>query len=600
MSRVLLLSVLGCCLAVAQTTKIDLQNQSRGVDFSAAPYTKPVKTGTALPATCSTGEAYLLTTAVPGANFFVCTATNTWTLQGASGGVTDHSKLTHLDFASSGHTGFQPAIGYTPIDAATLAQPNGPAKLGSDGKILPSELPATTSGLAVAFSTEQATGNGSPAFNLTGTPLSGSLTITVNGQVQEAGALADYTLSGMQVTFTTSSTPKSGDRISFRYAVATGAGTLDVAFAIDSAAGTGAQAAFNLSSAPLAGSLMVSVNGQVQEPGAQADYTLSGSTVTFNSASIPPSGARISFHYGYSTSGGNTGGQISMSQLPAGIPNGLATLGGDGKVLAAQLPASQGGGSGGGGTQTFSTPGATTWTVPNGVSRVFVQVWAGGGGGAGSYWGSGTGGGGGGYAEAWCPVTAGATVNLTVGAGGIAGIGGTSPGIGGDSLFGACAHATGGGEGVAKDNAYFPGKDASMPNGYYLDANNGGAFRPLSFVLAGNGCFSCIPSRNDQGGAGAIYVGVDLPGSAGSMSIFGGGGGGSGANANTTTNQAGGAGGTSARGGNGGNGSAVSNGVATACTAGTAPGGGGGGGAWNGSVVGNGCAGARGQVTIWW
>ena len=75
---------------VAQQTKVDLQNQARGIDFTNAQYTKPAKTGTALPATCSTGEAFVLTTASAGANFFLCTATNTWTVQGgiAGGDVT--------------------------------------------------------------------------------------------------------------------------------------------------------------------------------------------------------------------------------------------------------------------------------------------------------------------------------------------------------------------------------------------------------------------------------------------------------------------------------------------------------------------------------
>jgi hypothetical protein len=598
MSRVLLFSVLSCCLGTAQTTKIDLQNQSRGVDFSAAPYTKPVKTGSALPPTCSTGEAYLLTTAVPGANFFVCTATNTWSLQGA-GGATDHSQLTHLDYSSSGHTGFQPALGYTPMNPATLGLPNGPAKLGSDGKVLASELPAATSGLAVAFATEQFTGDGSrKLFTVTALPLSGSLTASLNGQVQEEGLLADYTVIGPNVTFATSSAPQSGDRISFRYSFATGLGTLDVAYALDTASGNGSQSTFNLSFTPLAGSLMVAVNGQILEPGDLADYTMvGGNSVKFNGAALPASGVRISFRYGYSSTG-NPGGLIVMSQLPAAIPNGLATLGSDGKVPASQLPAGQGGG-GGGGTQTFTTPSTTTWTVPSGTSRVFVQVWASGGGGAGAYYASGVGGGGGGYAEAWCPVTAGAIVSIVVGAGGAAGMGGTPPGIGGDSNFGTCAHALGGGEGLQKDNGYYPGKDAAMPGGYYLNGSTG-SFYTYAFIRAGNPCNECLPSRNDQGGSGANYANVDFPGLPGSIGLYGGGGGGSGANANATPNQAGGAGGTSSRGGNAGNGGAIVYGTATGCTAGSAPGGGGGGGAWDGSNVGNGCAGARGQVTLWW
>ena len=599
MSRVILLSVLGCCLVAAQTTKIDLQNQSRGVDFSAAPYTKPAKTGTALPPTCSTGEAYVLTTAAPGSNLFICTATNTWSLQGpgGSGGVTDHSQLTHLDYASSGHTGFQPALGYTPINSTTLAQPNGPAKLGSDGKILPSELPAATSGLAVAFATEQATGDGVQSiFNLAGTPLAGSLTVTINGQIQEAGPLMDYTLSGAIVTFAVPSIPPNGARISFRYAVSTGSGTPTVAFATDPATGNGSQTTFNLSSTPLSGSLIVAVNGQVREPGAQADYTQSGNTVTFYGSSVPANGARISFRYGYSINGGS-GGQILMSQLPAGIPNGLATLGSDGKVPASQLPAAQSGGSGG--TQSFTTPGATTWTVPSGVTRLFVQAWAGGGGGNASYYGSGGGGGGGGYAEGWCVVTPGDTPSVIVGAGGVAGVGSGAAGAGGDSSFASCVHAVGGG-GSDLAHTLYPGKNALMPNGYYLNSATGNPFFPYASI-GGSGCSMCFPSRNDQGGIGAYGPGHNNPGNAGGIAYYGGGGGGSGSDVTTAGDtQAGGPGGLSSFGGNGGNGGNVVSGVASACTPGAAPAGGGGGGSWDGTNIANGCAGARGQVTLWW
>jgi hypothetical protein len=80
-----ILTILGVAImsATAQT-KVDLRNQARGVDFSAASYTKPARTGAALSATCSTGEAFVLMSAAPGSNFFICTATNTWTLQGSA------------------------------------------------------------------------------------------------------------------------------------------------------------------------------------------------------------------------------------------------------------------------------------------------------------------------------------------------------------------------------------------------------------------------------------------------------------------------------------------------------------------------------------
>jgi hypothetical protein len=76
-------------LAVVLTaqTKLDLRNQSRTVDFQSATYTKPLKSGATLPTSCSQGELYFLTAAVPGSNIYACTTTNVWSVQsGAAGG----------------------------------------------------------------------------------------------------------------------------------------------------------------------------------------------------------------------------------------------------------------------------------------------------------------------------------------------------------------------------------------------------------------------------------------------------------------------------------------------------------------------------------
>ena len=67
---------------LAAQTQVDLRTQTKNVDFSGAPTTKPVKAGTALPATCSTNELFFKTNAAPGGNLYFCTATNTWTQSG--------------------------------------------------------------------------------------------------------------------------------------------------------------------------------------------------------------------------------------------------------------------------------------------------------------------------------------------------------------------------------------------------------------------------------------------------------------------------------------------------------------------------------------
>jgi hypothetical protein len=66
------------CGTVAAQTRIDLGGQGRNYDFSNAILTKPFKTATVLPASCSVGETVFLTTATPGQNLNGCVATNTW------------------------------------------------------------------------------------------------------------------------------------------------------------------------------------------------------------------------------------------------------------------------------------------------------------------------------------------------------------------------------------------------------------------------------------------------------------------------------------------------------------------------------------------
>ena len=75
--------------ASAQTT-IDLpsqvRTQGRNLDFSAAGATKPMKTGTTLPSSCSVGEMFFKTDAPSGSNLYGCAVANSWTVQ-ASGGT---------------------------------------------------------------------------------------------------------------------------------------------------------------------------------------------------------------------------------------------------------------------------------------------------------------------------------------------------------------------------------------------------------------------------------------------------------------------------------------------------------------------------------
>jgi hypothetical protein len=78
-------TILACVASWAGgQTLIDLRTQSKSVDFSGANSTRPIKTGTTLPAVCSVGEMFFKSDAAPGVNLYACTAQNSWTV--ASGG----------------------------------------------------------------------------------------------------------------------------------------------------------------------------------------------------------------------------------------------------------------------------------------------------------------------------------------------------------------------------------------------------------------------------------------------------------------------------------------------------------------------------------
>ena len=81
-STIIVLSglLLGCAVGSAQTL-LNLRDQARNADFSNSMHTKPMKTGTVLPAVCTVGEMYFKTDAPDGKNLYGCTADNVWSLQ---------------------------------------------------------------------------------------------------------------------------------------------------------------------------------------------------------------------------------------------------------------------------------------------------------------------------------------------------------------------------------------------------------------------------------------------------------------------------------------------------------------------------------------
>ncbi len=66
------------CTGLMAQTQIQMGTQAREINFSGAPYTRPVKTGTTLPATCNVGDMFFKVDTPPGRNLYGCAVTNTW------------------------------------------------------------------------------------------------------------------------------------------------------------------------------------------------------------------------------------------------------------------------------------------------------------------------------------------------------------------------------------------------------------------------------------------------------------------------------------------------------------------------------------------
>ncbi len=214
-----------------------------------------------------------------------------------------------------------------------------------------------------------------------------------------------------------------------------------------------------------------------------------------------------------------------------------------------------------------------TFTVPTGVTQIFVYACGGGGGGGGgssTTGGSGSGGGGGWGAIPFtlmASVTPGAVLNVTIGAAGTSGAANTVGGVGGDTILSSVGTWKGAPGGDAPNASSVITTGTIAPSGVFARGGWGGI--SSGSPPGGIGGYS----MNYAGGAGGTCSG----------SGSGGGGGGSGYGQ-------GAAGGNSATaGGNAGTSAAVNTGA-----------GGGGGGGAGGASAGAGGTGGTGVMFIWW
>lgn len=179
------------------------------------------------------------------------------------------------------------------------------------------------------------------------------------------------------------------------------------------------------------------------------------------------------------------------------------------------------------GMVVLSAVGVSSWTVPDGVTRVKVTVTGGGGGSGGigvtnaTTVGVSGGGGAGGTAIRIVDLTGISSVSVTIGAGGAAGIAGnTSGGNGGASSFGAFASASGGG--------FSTGVTISGGNASSLGGSGGGATGGDLNLQGGDGTSAIAIGGElapvNHGNGGASYWGGGARNSASSL-LYGTGGG---------------------------------------------------------------------------
>lgn len=133
-------------------------------------------------------------------------------------------------------------------------------------------------------------------FTASQTPIPSTLLVFLNGFYQAPGG-NDYTLSGLTISFINA--PTTGDLIWLEYFFTPITAGAQATYASEAPSGTpnNILVTFNLTITPRTNSLVLFLNGNLQKPGIA--YSLSGTTITFNSGYIPEAGDELWANYAY-------------------------------------------------------------------------------------------------------------------------------------------------------------------------------------------------------------------------------------------------------------------------------------------------------------
>ena len=196
-------------------TQLDLGKQGRDVDFAAFPSTRPTRTGTVLPVTCSVGQMFYKTNTLAGNNLFGCTAANTWTVLGSALPAIG-TQLGDFQTTLSGATTLSVGAGcafLTPCNARfvetttsfasaasiTVSAGTGVARIYIDGSTTPPALHVRSSGLTLSCAGMNCTTDSGTTFPSNSIPL---YTWTATNGVWDPTGGQDFRaiLSNYQVT----------------------------------------------------------------------------------------------------------------------------------------------------------------------------------------------------------------------------------------------------------------------------------------------------------------------------------------------------------------------------------------------------------------